>query len=1028
MADRELKVIISGDPSSLNKAFKSASDHSSKLGTSLKTLGKVAAVGVGAAFAGFAAVLKVGFDELSDGQKVMAQTQAALKSTGSAANVTAPHVAGLDPSMSKMSGVDDELIQTGENLLLTFKNVRNEVGKGNNVFDQATEAALDLSVAGFGSVESASKMMGKALNDPIKGMTALGRAGVTFSEAQKKVIKGLVDTGDLLGAQKIILKEVQSQVGGSAKAYGETLPGQLSKLRNSFEELAAKVATAVLPALMGVVEFLNRNMPTIEAAVGRAVEVVSKFAGKLVDIATPVVQSAITNLVPVFENLGHAIEHVVEVAQELVPVFLRMGSSIASVGFSTTGQSLAAAAGSMIIFHAAAERVVGTLVKLRAAAVAASMSSLIGPIGIATAAVGALAFAFIAMKLDSDNTSEALDRQRDALDALREAADASTHAHQRAVDANISLKQATLDITAAIKNRNRLFADGKKGTDEYTQAQLNVQRAYANRKRAEQEVKESTDGVTKSTRDNSSAIKRLNTDFATLTEKALSAQVGLTRMPWKQKDLVDKYAGGLLALAREAQKVADKTKETNPRISEAAREFSKTATQAANLAKKTGEIPTKMELAAAGAGPAGRRIGTALGQGIKAGIDSQVGAIAAAAANAVTAAENAARSRAKAKSPSELFAELGRDISEGMRKGMIEKYALLREAGQAAVDNVISATVARIQARKSDFSNAFSTLVSSALSAFDALHEGVKTAAEKALDAFDLRQAKLEAEKRIRELRDDLKKASDELTGFQAAGPEQVTQKEGESPEDFAARQLAAQKDFIDKQTQLTEQRNAAQVALDDELEAQRLAKQRAGLEKRAELSRQKEDDQTALERYQFEKRLTALQNAAQGGHITQKEFLTRLHKLYKDFDIPMKDRGNALGLAIAAGLNDAEKAVQQAAEKLVQLVRDAFQNLKIVVDVEIRGQQQAQHRARGGPVNRNQPYLVGEQGAEVFVPRTAGRIIPNGGGGAATAGGTYVFNFPNYVGDQRDLERIMQSVMRRFENSNGVSFTGRPI
>lgn len=36
--------------------------------------------------------------------------------------------------------------------------------------------------------------------------------------------------------------------------------------------------------------------------------------------------------------------------------------------------------------------------------------------------------------------------------------------------------------------------------------------------------------------------------------------------------------------------------------------------------------------------------------------------------------------------------------------------------------------------------------------------------------------------------------------------------------------------------------------------------------------------------------------------------------------------------------------------------------------------------RALGGPVSARQAYMVGERGPEVFVPRTGGKIIPNGG------------------------------------------------
>src|SRR3989304_10241798 len=95
MAKRELKVEIIGDSRSLERAFRRSSRASGGLGSSLKTLGKIAAVGVGAAFAGLAATLKVGFDELSEGQKVAAQTGAVRESTGGIANVTAKQVGGL---------------------------------------------------------------------------------------------------------------------------------------------------------------------------------------------------------------------------------------------------------------------------------------------------------------------------------------------------------------------------------------------------------------------------------------------------------------------------------------------------------------------------------------------------------------------------------------------------------------------------------------------------------------------------------------------------------------------------------------------------------------------------------------------------------------------------------------------------------------------------------------------------------------------------------------------------------------------
>jgi phage-related minor tail protein len=43
--------------------------------------------------------------------------------------------------------------------------------------------------------------------------------------------------------------------------------------------------------------------------------------------------------------------------------------------------------------------------------------------------------------------------------------------------------------------------------------------------------------------------------------------------------------------------------------------------------------------------------------------------------------------------------------------------------------------------------------------------------------------------------------------------------------------------------------------------------------------------------------------------------------------------------------------------------------------------------KAEGGPVKGNQPYIVGEQGPELFVPPSAGKIIPNNQMGSKAVG-----------------------------------------
>lgn len=77
---------------------------------------------------------------------------------------------------------------------------------------------LDMATAMNGGLKPSAEQLsnqaiqlGKALNDPIIGMGALRKVGVAFTEAQKEQIKTLQESGDLMGAQKIILNELGNE-------------------------------------------------------------------------------------------------------------------------------------------------------------------------------------------------------------------------------------------------------------------------------------------------------------------------------------------------------------------------------------------------------------------------------------------------------------------------------------------------------------------------------------------------------------------------------------------------------------------------------------------------------------------------------------------------------------------------------------------------------------------------------------------------------------------------------------------------
>jgi phage-related protein len=176
-------------------------------------------------------------------------------------------------ALSKQIGVDDDVIKGAQTKLATFS----EIAKSADLMGEATSIAADLSAAGFGSMDSAAVMLGKALQDPVKGMNAMARVGVTFTDQQKEQIKAMVAAGDTAGAQAIIMGALKEQVGGVAEA-GAT---SSQKLSVAFGEISESVGASLLPAFEGLMEPLQKfadwaaENPEIITAIGGTILVLA---------------------------------------------------------------------------------------------------------------------------------------------------------------------------------------------------------------------------------------------------------------------------------------------------------------------------------------------------------------------------------------------------------------------------------------------------------------------------------------------------------------------------------------------------------------------------------------------------------------------------------------------------------------------------------------------------------------------------------------------------------------------------------
>ena len=272
--------------------FDKVGDKAEKTGGKLSKVGGIASAALGGAavagVAAFGAALFQGGKDAVAFQTLTKKSEAVLKSTGNAAGTSVKGIQELAGSLETMSGVDEELIINSQNVLATFTKIKNT--PTDKIFDKATASALDMSVALGTDLQSATTMVGKALNDPVKGLTAMSKAGIQFTEEQKEQIKTMVEAGDTMGAQKVILGELETQFGGAAKAAGSGLAGDMARLQDAFGDAFRELATALLPTLTDLAQWLAKHLPGAIEDFRMGLSIVSEFVK--------------TNVVPVLESIG----------------------------------------------------------------------------------------------------------------------------------------------------------------------------------------------------------------------------------------------------------------------------------------------------------------------------------------------------------------------------------------------------------------------------------------------------------------------------------------------------------------------------------------------------------------------------------------------------------------------------------------------------------------------------------------------------------------------------------------------------
>lgn len=201
------------------------------------TSGTAAATGFGLAIAGAGYLIAAGVKELDIMNVELAKTEAILRATGNASGKTALQLQEQARQIAFATLASTEGIQQAQAKLLTFDRIQGKV------FDDAIMLAQDLATVMGGDASSQALALGKALQDPVKGITALNRVGVSFTAQQADQIKAMVASGNTMKAQTVIIAALKAQVGGAgADVAKDSLAGKLDTAGQLYTEFTAKLA------------------------------------------------------------------------------------------------------------------------------------------------------------------------------------------------------------------------------------------------------------------------------------------------------------------------------------------------------------------------------------------------------------------------------------------------------------------------------------------------------------------------------------------------------------------------------------------------------------------------------------------------------------------------------------------------------------------------------------------------------------------------------------------------------------------
>jgi len=264
----------------LGNSMQGVQGRAKNLAAAFKGLvGPLAAIGSAAALF---KTLNTSFRVVAEREADFATLANGLERVTTNAPLAAKALRGIADELGFETLFDEKAFQKGFALLTSFKNI------GVDSYSRVAETAADLAQINQTDLKSSFLQLAKALSDPTRGLTALSRSGVIFTETQREMILELHRSGQEMEAQAEILRIVEGSYKGAARAAAEGLAGSFDtlgqKVRDFNEALGKAAAPLLEPLVDGTADFFDLVTEGLNAISGDMVI----LAKNIQSVLTPV--------------------------------------------------------------------------------------------------------------------------------------------------------------------------------------------------------------------------------------------------------------------------------------------------------------------------------------------------------------------------------------------------------------------------------------------------------------------------------------------------------------------------------------------------------------------------------------------------------------------------------------------------------------------------------------------------------------------------------------------------------------------